>query len=46
MRDRDAPQTARRAQTSTDDALEEFQKEVAMNPYGLSAPQRTALDRN
>jgi len=43
MREKDAPAPrTRRAQTpSTDDddaALKEFQKEISMNPYGLSAP--------
>jgi hypothetical protein len=39
--DEDAPATTRRAQQpppSADEALKQFQKEVAMNPYGLSTP--------
>jgi hypothetical protein len=37
--DKDAPATTRRAQPPADDALKQFQKEVATNPFGWSTPQ-------
>ena len=37
--DKDAPATTRRAQPPADDALKQFQKEVATNPFGRSTPQ-------
>lgn len=44
MHKEDAPATMRRAPASGDEAMKEFQKEVAMNPYGLSAPQPISVD--
>jgi hypothetical protein len=44
MRFEDAPATTRRAPAPVDEAMKEFQKEVAMNPFGLSTPQPTSLN--
>lgn len=48
MRTEDAPAPTRRAPAPADDeALRAFQKEVALNPYGLSTtPQPTSLNPN
>lgn len=46
MRTEDAPATTRHATATTDEALKGFQKEVAMNPFGLSTPQPTSLNPN
>jgi hypothetical protein len=46
MRFEDAPATTRRAPAPADEALKEFQKQVAMNPFGSSTPQPTTINPN